>query len=360
MKRSYYIFSSGRLRRKDNTVFFEPQTTPDAPPDDAASEELLLDAPDDDRETPVFDAKQKKVIPIDDIDSFMIFGEITLNTRFLNFLSANNIPAHYFNYYGYYAGTFYPRDYLLSGFLLMKQTDHARLRQKRMAIAAKLIEGAAFNMKKNLQYYNARDVDLSAQLAAVEELSAAIPNAAGIPELMGVEGNIRKHYYSAFPAILKDKYDFQQRVKHPPDNAVNALISFGNSLVYTACLSEIYRTQLSPLISFLHEPGARRFSLALDLAEIFKPLLADRILFKLLNQNMLQHKDFDESLNFCYLKPAGRKTFVKEFEDKMTTTIEHRKLKRKVSYRRLIRLECYKLIKHILGEQEYEPFKIWW
>lgn len=359
MKRSYYIFSAGRLRRKDNTVFFEPQTAAPEQPVNAA-EELLLDAPDDNNETPAFDAKNKRVVPIDDIDSFMLFGEITLNSRFLNFLSQHNIPAHYFNYYGYYAGSFYPRDYLLSGFLLMKQTDHARSAKKRLAIATKLIEGAAFNMKKNLQYYNARDIDLAEHIAAIETLTLKIPEAAGIPELMGIEGNIRQHYYAAFPAILKDKFDFQKRVKNPPDNAVNALISFGNSLVYTACLSELYRTQLSPLASFLHEPGVRRFSLALDLAEIFKPLLADRIIFKLLNQQMIQHNDFDKNLNFCNLKPDGRKTFAKEFEDKMTTTIEHRKLKRKVSYRRLIRLECYKLVKHILGEQDYEPFKIWW
>lgn len=360
MKRAYYIFSSGRLRRKENTVFFEPQTNNDAPPDADANEELLLDAPNDDREMPAFDAKQKKVIPIDDIDSFMIFGEITLNTKFLNFLSHNKIPAHYFNYYGYYAGSFYPRDYLISGFLLMKQAGVARSKQKRLAIASKLVEGAACNMRKNLQYYNVRDVNLADKISAIDELIYAIPNAADIPSLMGVEGNIRKTYYSAFPAILKDKYDFRQRVKNPPDNAVNALISFCNSLTYTACLSEIYRTQLSPLLSFLHEPGERRFSLALDIAEIFKPLLADRIIFRVLNQNMISHKDFDESLNFCYLKPGSRKIVVREFEEKMTTTIEHRKLKRKVSYRRLIRLECYKLIKHILGEQEYEPFKIWW
>ncbi len=340
-------------------MFFEPQTLPEAMPDNP-QEELLLDNDGSDGESPAFDAKQKRVVPIDDIDSFMIFAEITLNTRFLNFLSQYRIPAHYFNYYGYYAGTFYPRDYLISGYLLMKQTEHARIQSKRMTIAKKLIEGAAYNMRKNLQYYNARNTDLSETLTDVERYSESIPQAANIQELMGIEGNIRKAYYSAFSAILKEKYDFQRRIKNPPDNAVNALISFGNSLVYTACLSEIYRTQLSPLISFLHEPGERRFSLALDLAEIFKPLLADRILFRALNQNMLQHRDFDATLNYCYLKPAGRKIFVREFEEKMTTTIEHRKLKRKVSYRRLIRLECYKLIKHILGEQEYEPFKIWW
>jgi CRISP-associated protein Cas1 len=66
-------------------------------------------------------------------------------------------------------------------------------------------------------------------------------------------------------------------VRRPPDNILNALISFGNSLVYAAVLGQIYRTQPNPTLSFLHEPGVRRFSLSLDLAEIFKPLLTDRI-----------------------------------------------------------------------------------
>lgn len=361
MKRSYYIFSSGRLRRKDNTIFFEPSMQPaQEEPTVPNTEEILLDAPDDTDTSPAFDSKQKRVVPIDDIDSFMIFGEVNFNTRFLNFLTQHNIPAHIFNYYGYYSGSFYPRDYLLSGFLLMKQTDHARTLRKRLPIATKFIEGASFNITKNLRYYNTRGVELSQQIQRIEELQGTIGNTTDIQTLMGIEGNIRQEYYSAFQPILKDNYDFSKRVKNPPDNAVNALISFANSLVYTACLSEIYRTQLSPLISFLHEPGERRFSLALDIAEIFKPLLADRIIFKVLNQKMIQHSDFDSAINYCYLKPAARKVFVKEFEDKLNTTIEHRTLKRRVSYRRLIRLECYKLIKHLLGESEYEPFKIWW
>jgi CRISPR-associated protein Cas1 len=364
MKRSYYIFNAGRLRRKDNTLFFEPSVakTEEASPTLNTEEEILLDAPSsgNDELTPAFDAKQKRVVPIDDVDSFSIFGEITFNTRFLNFLSQQNIPAHIFNYYGFYAGSYYPREFLQSGFLLVRQVEHYTTSAKRMVIARKFVEGAAANMLKNLRYYDNRAADLTRQISDIQGYVSTIQSANDIPTLMGIEGNIRQQYYSAFPAILKEQYDFEKRVKHPPDNAVNALISFGNALVYTACLTEIYRTQLSPLISFLHEPGERRFSLALDLAEIFKPLFADRILFKMLNQKMLTERDFDKALNFCYLKPEGRKAFVKEFEEKMTTTIEHRKLKRKVSYRRLIRLECYKLIKHLTSDTDYEPFTIWW
>ena len=99
---------------------------------------------------------------------------------------------------------------------------------------------------------------------------------------------MRERYYQAWRHILSDGWTFERRVRRPPDNEVNALISFGNSLLYTVCLGEIYRTQLTPTISYLHEPGARRFSLALDLSEIFKPLIVDRAIFRLLNTGQLK------------------------------------------------------------------------
>jgi CRISPR-associated protein Cas1 len=353
MKRPYYIFSAGRIRRKDNTIFFEPDNT-----EESEDSDLLTEFTNDLEDS--FDSSGKRVIPIDDIESFYIFGSINFNSRFLEFLAKHSIPAHQFNYRGYYSGSYYPREYLNSGYLLVKQVAQYTNRNKRLIIARKFVEGAAWNMVKNLRYYNNRGCDLQAQIDTIEHLSLQIIQQQDIPSLMGIEGNIKQVYYSGFHSILKEQYDFSRRVKNPPDNAVNALLSFGNSLTYTVCLSEIYRTQLSPLISYLHEPGERRFSLALDIAEIFKPLYADRTLFKLLNQKVLQHDDFDSDLNYCYLKPEGRKKFVKDYDERLLQTIEHRKLKRKISYRRLIRLECYKLIKHILGEEEYEPFRIWW
>jgi CRISPR/Cas system-associated exonuclease Cas4 (RecB family) len=123
---------------------------------------------------------------------------------------------------------------------------------------------------------------------------------------------------------------------------------------------EIYHTQLNPMISYLHEPRERRYSLSLDIAEIFKPLIADPIIFKLVNNNMIKLEDFEEDVSYCYMNENGRKKFLKEFDQKLTTTIKHRKLKRNVSYRTLIRLECYKLIKHFLGDDVYSPFKAWW
>ena len=141
---------------------------------------------------------------------------------------------------------------------------------------------------------------------------------------------------------------------------INSLISFGNSMMYSTVLSELYNTQLNPTISYLHEPSERRLSLALDLSEIFKPFLVDRIIFYLVNKKMITKKDFNQDLNCCLLNDKGRATFIKEYNKRLETTIKHKDLGRKVSYQRLIRLEAYKLKKHILGMKNYDPFVMWW
>ncbi len=363
MKRNYYIFSSGKLIRKDNTLYFEPGESKE--PEEADTVEESIEVEDDsvnENESQESEPQKlpRKPIPVEDIDSIYCFSELRFNTKFLNFLSSSQITLHLFNYYGYYTGSFYPREPLVSGKLLVKQVESYTDSDKRIILARKFVEGAAQNIKKNLQYYNSRDKDMSPFLPLVDELMEKIKDTNDVNELMGIEGNIRSNYYITWNLIIDQEINFVKRIKHPPSNPINALISFGNSLVYTAVLAEIYKTQLNPLVSFLHEPGERRFSLALDISEIFKPLLADRVIFSLLNKNQIQEKHFDKDMNACYLSEAGRKIFLKEFDEKLKTTIKHRQLKRSVSYRHLIRLECYKIIKHILGEKDYKPFTIWW
>ena len=160
--------------------------------------------------------------------------------------------------------------------------------------------------------------------------------------------------------ILPDEFKMDGRSRQPPKNMVNSLISFGNSMMYSTVLTELYNTQLNPTISYLHEPSERRFSLALDLSEIFKPILVDRVIFYLVNKKMITKKDFNQDLNCCLLNDKGRTTFIKEYNKRLETTIKHKDLGRKVSYQRLIRLEAYKLKKHMLGMKTYDPFVIWW
>lgn len=301
-----------------------------------------------------------KYIPVEGVSDFFCFGSLDANSALYNFLGKAGIAVHFFDYYEHYTGSFAPKEYLLAGKMQIEQTKSYIDKKKRLVIAKKFIQGAAFNMSKNLRYYINREKDLAPILEVVEEYAKLIDGATAIDELMGVEGNIRQTYYKAFDGIISGDFQMENRSKRPPENEINALISFGNMLCYTLCLSQIYHTQLNPTISFLHEPGYRRYSLALDVAEIFKPLLVDRLIFRLLNKKEIQAKDFDHQVNSCLLKESGRKTFVRAWEERINETFKHPVLKRHVSYKHLVKLECYKLTKHILGMEEYKPFKSRW
>jgi CRISPR-associated protein Cas1 len=302
----------------------------------------------------------KKYRPIEAISDIFLFSEHTLNTKLFNFLGQQKIPVHIFNYYGFYSGSFFPREQYLSGHVTICQAKHYLDKEKRMILAYEVLNATASNIIANLTYYKNRGRKLSDKIYQIKDLKISLKQADSVSYLMGIEGNIRELYYSCFNEIIQDKFDFKKRVKRPPDNFINSLLSFGNSLVYTSVLSELYRTQLDPTVSFLHEPGYRRYSLALDISEIFKPIILDRMIFSMINKRELTDKDTEKALNYCYLKDIGRKKFLRKYDERLRKTIKHKKLNRYVSYKRLIRLECYKIIKHILGEEKYIGFKMWW
>lgn len=337
MKKSFYLFNPGELERKDNTLKFTP----------IAEDGSLMPS------------GQTRYLPVEDISEFYAFGSLRGNSSLFNFLGQKGICIHFFDYYENYTGSFMPRDGLLSGRMLLAQTEHYRSNAKRIAIAKKFIEGAAANMLKNLAYYNRRGKDLEQLINTITRLEKSIPSTNSVDELMGIEGNIRHNYYDAFNLIIND-FEMGIRTKQPPQNEVNALISFGNMMCYTVCLRAISQTQLNPTISYLHTPGERRYSLCLDVSEIFKPIIVDRTIFKVLNKREIQSCHFDNKLGKCLLNNNGKKIFVKALENRLTETIQHKSLGRKVSYKHLVKLECYKLAKHLLGIEEYKPFKMYW
>lgn len=330
MKGSVYIYQNGILSRNDNTLRFTNEEG------------------------------DKRDIPIENVSEIYFFGEDTLNTKAINFLSTNQVVVHFFNYYGFYSASIVPRKRKSSGSLLVNQVNNYVSMDKRLNLAKKIVRGSAETIYRNLRYYNSRGRDLNEEMSMIKVLINSISYVETIEELMGFEGNIHKIYYQTWNKIINQEIDFEKRVKRPPDNMINTMISYINSLVYTTVLAEIYKTQLDPTISYLHEPGTGRFSLSLDLAEIFKPLIADRLIFSLLNRNQIQEKHFNQDLNWIHLTEDGSKIILAEYDKFLKRTIKHKDLGREVSYRYLIRLECYKLIKHLIGEKDYEPFVIWW
>ncbi len=330
MRHSLYILKDGELKRKENTICLET-------------------------------GEGKKYFPVENIQEIFVLGEVSLNKRFLEFLTQKQVILHFFNRYGYYVGSFYPREHLNSGYMLLKQVEAYLDYEKRLVLARKFVEGAVENIKRVLFYYANRGKDLKKVIEKVERLCERVKECTDVNELMAIEGNIREQYYYGFDTILgNEKFKFEGRTRRPPKNRLNALISFGNSLLYTICLSEIFFTHLDPRIGFLHTTNFRRFSLNLDLAEVFKPIIVDRVIFTLINKGMIKGKHFEKRLEGIVLNDDGKRLFIEQLDERLKNTFYYRRLKRKVSYRRLIRLELYKIEKHLIGEEEYSPFIAYW
>lgn len=322
MSKTFYIFSSGELKRKENTIYLESE-------------------------------KGKKFIPVEEVEQIFLMGENTFNTKLIDFLSQNNIVLHFFNYYGYYTGSFYPREEAISGKVVIKQAEFYLDKEKRLQIAKAIVEGSLHNLCRILEKRGYGE-----EFNKIKIIERDILDLEDINSIMLQEAKARRIYYSLFEEITG--WEFGERSIRPPKNPLNALISFGNSMLYTNILKEIYHTPLHPAISYLHEPFERRYSLSLDISEIFKPLFVDKLIFRMINNNMIKENDFLKELNYCYLNEEGRKKFIEEFDKMLEETILHRGLKRKIKYKNLIRLELYKLIKHLLGEKKYKPLKVWW
>ncbi len=330
MKQSYYLFSSGELQRRDNSLFLEKESG------------------------------EKQDIPIERVYDLYVFGEMRYNSALFAFLGQKSVAVHMFNYYGFYVGSFCPRETAVSGKLLVRQVEHYTDSEKRVELAREFVSTAADNLYRNLRYYNGRGKNVADEMQQIDRIRNQLEKMKTVEEVMGCEGLMHRIYYAAFQTIIDQEIDFEKRVRRPPDTMMNTLLSYCNTLLYTKVLSEIYHTQLNPTVSYLHQPGTKRFSLALDLAEVFKPLVVDRMIFSMLNRRQITEEDFDHELGYLRIKEKGIRKITEEFEKRMKTTLKHKDLNRDVSYQHLIRLECYKLVKHLLGEKGYTGFRIWW
>lgn len=323
-----YITSMGELTRKDNSLCFRK------------------------------DGKNV-YIPVENTKEIYCLNEVSINSKLLDFISHNNIIIHFFNYYEGYSGTFYPKNKYNSGKLLVKQVQ--KFESNRLEISKSIVKGIGINIKEVLyHYYKHNKKEVKGTIDWIKNnFFDRVDKSTDVKVLMSVEGELWERFYREFKNFLPEDFIMNKRVKRPPDNPINALISSGNSLLYTKTISSIYRTHLDQRISYLHEPSEGRFSLSLDISEVFKPVIVYKTIFDLVNNKKIQvSKHFDKKVNYCLLNEEGRKIFISAFEERMESVFSHPKLKRKVSYRTAIKLDCYKLIKYIMEDKEFVPFSI--
>ena len=329
-KDNHHIFADGELSRNEGT--------------------LRIDTLDGETE----------YLPVESVDTLYLHGQIDFNTRALGLLNEHGVPVHVFGWKDYYRGSYLPKREQVSGNTVVEQVRAYDDTDRRLRIAHDIIAASIHNMRANIQYYDGRMEDFASAVDRLEEQKARVEDTTEINELRGIEATARKIYYRCFDRILRDPFELTKREYNPPTNEANALISFLNSMVYTTCVSAIRKTALDPTIGFVHEPGERRFTLSLDIADIFKPILADRVLFRLVNRQQVGIDDFESELEGCLLTEDGRAAVLEAFEETLDRTVDHPRLERKVSYKTLVRTDVYSLKKHILTGEPYRPTERWW
>jgi len=341
VKQPYYLTVGGRLRRRRRSLVLE-RADPDAPED----------------------APPKRLpIPIEQVDALYALGEVDLNSKLVGLLARHGVLLHFFDYYGNYTATLYPRAGQLSGRLHVLQAAHYLRPKRRLCLARAFARAALFNMRRVLRYYRRRLPEdarrrLDEACRLLGDQRDRLAHASDVDEVFGLEGAARNAYYrawNALPGIGEGPFAFTRRSRRPPRDPLNALISFGNTLCYAAVLQKIYHTALDPTIAYLHEPGDRRFSLALDLSEIFKPLLVDRTIFSLIRTGRLTEKHFEPHEDGVYLNETGRRRFVEHWDRRLRQTLFLEESGRRVRYDELLLLACHELIRH-LNDPEAHPF----
>ncbi|MFW5890862.1 MAG: CRISPR-associated endonuclease Cas1 [bacterium] len=321
--RNVYIISNGTLIRKNNTIYFESKV-------------------------------KSFSLPVKAISNIHIFGEINLNKRLLEFISKNNINIFFYSRSNKYIGSFStPID--IRGDSTIKQVESYLDPEIRFEIAKSIVVTASKNMLNNLRYYN-KSINSHIIKKAINQIKLKITRLntlKKLPSLMAYEGRIRQDYYACFDEIIKNKnFIFDKRSYHPPKNIVNAMISLFNTLLYNYITSLIHELKLNVSISYLHTSNRRTESLNLDIAEIYKPILVDRFVFRIINKRMIKLEDFNS--NF-HLDSSTLKSLIFDF-DKIFYKSQKVKDKR-LTYTTIIKKDILNLKNFISKKTQLNFFK---
>ncbi len=304
--------------------------------------------------------KQTREVPLIKIDQVIVVGEITLTTPALVALLEHGVEVCYLSAHGIYQGRLSP-PFSKNTFLRRKQYAACADDERTLKLARWIVTGKLENQRTMLLRSN-RKVNDSAVAEAAEYIKREIrgvPQAASLDALRGVEGTGAAAYFGAFGRLLRQELGFTRRVRRPATDPVNAVLGLAYTCLMNQVMSAIQVVGLDPYAGYLHTAQYARPSLALDLMEEFRPLVADSVVLTLINTQALQASDFEAELGTFRLTRAGRRRFYERFEDRLNTEIEHPVFGYKATYRRCLELQARLLTKWLEEDiPAYPPFTV--
>lgn len=325
---------------------------------------------------------RNKHIPLIKIDEVVVLGEITLTASAIHLLLEREIEITFLGYYGQFKGRLSP-PFSKNAVLRMAQYRAHQDMRKRCELARRFVMGKLANQRTMLQRYQRRIDDAEVQ-QAIEQMSMLLQQLAALPldrtpapqrlvggdlgiagtpleTILGMEGAGSAAYFRNFGKLLTNRaqWPFSGRVKRPPTDPVNALLSFGYSLLTNKVASAVQLVGFDHFVGYLHSSFYGRPALALDLVEEFRPIIVDSVVLNLLNHRMLSTNDFVVELGAYRLKQEKRNVFFSRFEERLNEEVQHPLFDYKTTYRRCIELQTRLLAKHLTGEIDaYPPLRI--
>jgi CRISPR-associated protein Cas1 len=293
----------------------------------------------------------KRRFPVATLRHVVVAGEARLTTAILTLVGLADIRLTVLDYYGNVAGTFEPQSAPASGTVCLAQAQHVLNPNLRLDLARRIVRGTMRNLRANLSYraYRGNDAVRSA-ISSIVELEGKLDGVRNVEALMGPEGNAWSWYYGAW-GLIGERLSFGTRVRRPPNNPINCLISWFNGLCYAAMRHAIAQTHLDGCLSFLHAPAAARHSLALDLAEPFKPVLTDTLIFEAVLRGQMEDDWFHQEEGVCRLSETGQYRTLEMWNAKL-----EQGQRDALSIRTLMRNDALAIERHVLGMGGYKPF----
>jgi CRISPR-associated protein Cas1 len=298
------------------------------------------------------------MIPLGQVEDVVVLGQGNVTTQALHALMDADVPVHYVDSGGRYKGS------LTSGRgrgYAVRRLQYAAADDPNTCIALgqTFIAGKLLGERRTLLYYFYRRKlsSLRETCVALERLTKAALNQKDIEGLRGTEGSGAAGYFSALSEVFQKPWSFRERNRRPPRDPVNALLSFGYTLLLGSMTTAVILAGLDPCVGFVHPEYRGRPSLSLDMMEEFRSPVVDRMVVSSCNQSLFKLEDFERiESGGIVMNASARKTLLEVYDNRLRTTVKNDSTGEHATYETHIRSQAVRLVQRLRGQAEYLPF----
>jgi CRISP-associated protein Cas1 len=309
----------------------------------------------------------KLAIPIHHIESVCSFGQNSFSPQALQLCFENGVSVNYFSENGYFHGRW---EGVANTSVLLRRAQYRKADDENFCagISRQIVAGKILNSRQCF-LRSARETQYEEEKAEMqsraEELSVVLRwlerEGADVAAIRGFEGQAASIYFGAFALHLRQQredFNFVKRTRRPPLDYVNCLLSFLYALLRNDCIAALTATGLDPFVGYLHTDRPNRPSLALDLMEEFRPVLADRLAITLINRRQITADDFQvREGGAVEFAGESRKKVIAAYQTRKQDTLTHPLLQQEIRYAQVFLVQARVLARYLRGDiPEYYPF----